>query len=60
MIKVQKNFQPTNLEVTKININNNADNVIPAEAEATFNIRFNNKHSSKSLKKDLIKFSKNK
>ena len=39
--------------MTKINVNNNADNVIPAEAEATFNIRFNNKHSSKSLKKRL-------
>ena len=51
--KGTKNFQPTNLEVTKININNTADNVIPAEAEATFNIRFNNKHSSKSLKKKL-------
>ncbi len=51
--KGTKNFQPSNLEVTKININNTADNVIPAEAEATFNIRFNNKHSSKSLKKRL-------
>jgi len=49
------NFQPTNLEVTKININNTADNVIPATAEATFNIRFNNKHSSKSIKKKLNK-----
>ena len=48
-----KNFQPTNLEVTKININNKADNVIPAIAEATFNIRFNNKHSSSSIKKRL-------
>ena len=34
------NFQPSNLEVTKLNINNNADNVIPGLAEATFNIRF--------------------
>ena len=51
-----KNFQPTNLEVTKININNNADNIIPAMAEATFNIRFNNKHSSKSLKQKINKF----
>ena len=48
-----KNFQPTNLEVTRININNNVDNVIPGSAEATFNIRFNNKHSSNSLKKKL-------
>ena len=61
MIKVQKDFQPTNLEVTKININNKADNVIPATAEATFNIRFNNKHSSTSIKKKLNKiFNKNK
>ena len=50
-----KNFQPTNLEVTKINIENTADNVIPGEAEATFNIRFNNKHSSNSIKKKLNK-----
>ncbi len=48
-----KDFQPTNLEVTKININNNADNVIPGSAEATFNIRFNNKHSSNSIIKKL-------
>jgi succinyl-diaminopimelate desuccinylase len=57
--KGTKDFQPTNLEVTKININNTADNVIPGTAEATFNIRFNNKHSSSSIKKRLNKiFSK--
>ena len=55
--KGTKDFQPTNLEVTKININNSADNVIPATAEATFNIRFNDKYSSKSIKKNLTKFS---
>ena len=53
--KGTKNFQPTNLEVTKINIDNNADNVIPKSANATFNIRFNNKHSSGSIKKRLNK-----
>ena len=53
--KGSKDFQPTNLEVTRININNTADNVVPAIAEATFNIRFNNKHSSTSLKKKLNK-----
>jgi len=53
--KGTKDFQPTNLEVTRININNTADNVVPAIAEATFNIRFNNKHSSTSLKKKLNK-----
>ena len=56
--KGTKDFQPTNLEVTKVNINNIADNVIPATAEATFNIRFNNKHSSKSIKKKLNKIFK--
>ena len=50
-----KDFQPTNLEITKININNTADNVIPGIATATFNIRFNNKHSSSSLKKKINK-----
>ena len=53
-----KDFQPTNLEVTKINIENDADNVIPGTAEATFNIRFNNKHSSSSIKKRLNKIFK--
>ena len=50
-----KDFQATNLEITKININNTADNVIPGVATATFNIRFNNKHSSTSLKNKLNK-----
>ena len=53
-----KDFQPTNLEVTRININNSADNVIPGSAEATFNIRFNNKHSSSSIKKRINKILK--
>ena len=48
-----KDFQASNLEITKINIDNHADNVIPGEAYAVFNIRFNNKHTSNSLKKKL-------
>jgi succinyl-diaminopimelate desuccinylase len=48
-----KNFQASNLEITKINIDNHADNVIPESANAVFNIRFNNRHSSSSLKKKL-------
>ena len=51
--KGTKDFQPTNLEITKINIDNIADNVIPGVAKATFNIRFNNKHSSSSLRNRL-------
>ena len=53
-----KDFQPTNLEITKISIKNTADNMIPGIAEATFNIRFNNKHSSNSIKKRLNKIFK--
>jgi len=48
-----KDFQPTNLEITKINIDNFADNVIPGLANAKFNIRFNNKHTSSSIKKKI-------
>lgn len=53
--KGTKDFQPTNLEITSININNSADNVIPGFADATFNIRFNNRHSSNTIKKKLNK-----
>jgi succinyl-diaminopimelate desuccinylase len=56
--KGTKNFQPSNLEITKINIDNHADNVIPGSAEAVFNIRFNDKHSSSSLKRKLNKIFK--
>jgi len=56
--KGTKAFQPTNLEITKININNTADNIIPGIADATFNIRFNNKHSSNSLKNKINKILK--
>jgi succinyl-diaminopimelate desuccinylase len=48
-----KDFQSTNLEITKINIDNSADNVIPGFANAKFNIRFNNKHTSSSIKKKI-------
>ena len=53
-----KDFQPTNLEITKINIDNFADNVIPGLASAKFNIRFNNKHTSSSIKKKIDKIIK--
>ena len=53
-----KDFQPTNLEITKINIDNFADNVIPGSANAKFNIRFNNKHSSNSIKTKIDKIIK--
>jgi len=47
------NFQPSNLEITKIGTDSYADNVIPATSSATFNIRFNNRHNHSSLKKKI-------
>ncbi len=43
-------FQPSNLEITSIDTGNPATNVIPATAAARFNIRFNDLHTSESLK----------
>lgn len=42
-------FQPSNLEITDINVGNRAHNVIPARGEARISIRFNDLHSGKSL-----------
>ncbi|NNC35901.1 MAG: succinyl-diaminopimelate desuccinylase [Acidimicrobiales bacterium] len=44
-----ENFQPSNLEVTSIDVNNPAHNVIPAAATAKFNIRFNTEHDGQDL-----------
>ena len=49
-----KNFQPSNLEFTSINVDNKAHNVIPARARAQFNIRYNNLHTANSLKKKIL------
>jgi succinyl-diaminopimelate desuccinylase len=57
--KGNKNFQPSNLEFTSINVDNKATNVIPAAAKAQFNIRFNNIHTSNSLKKKINSVVKN-
>ena len=53
--KGNKNFQPSNLEFTNIFVDNKAYNVIPANASAQFNIRFNNLHTANSLKKRINK-----
>ena len=57
--KGNKNFQPSNLEFTSINVDNKAHNVIPARARAQFNIRYNNLHSSFSLKRKISLIVKN-
>jgi succinyl-diaminopimelate desuccinylase len=43
-------FQPSNLEFTSVDVGNAASNVIPAQARARFNIRFNDHHSHESLR----------
>ena len=43
-------FAPSNLEFTSIDIGNPVVNLIPGEARARFNIRFNDCHSQISLK----------
>src|SRR4051794_6956689 len=38
-------FQPSNLEFTSVDVGNSATNVIPAQARAKFNIRYNDLHT---------------
>ncbi|AHC73748.1 succinyl-diaminopimelate desuccinylase [Candidatus Endolissoclinum faulkneri L5] len=49
-------FAPSNLSITTIDVGNLANNVIPAKAHATFNVRFNDNHSSESLNLMFRKF----
>lgn len=44
-------FPPSNLEVTSIDVGNATTNVIPARANAKFNVRFNNYYSGDDLVK---------
>ncbi len=43
-------FQPSNLEFTSVDVGNPAWNVIPAQARARFNIRYNDCHTRESLR----------
>ncbi|MEI9964135.1 MAG: succinyl-diaminopimelate desuccinylase [Caulobacteraceae bacterium] len=44
-----ESFQPSNLEITTVDVGNAATNVIPARAAARLNIRFNPAHTGRSL-----------
>lgn len=48
-----EHFPPSTLQISTIDIGNPATNVIPAAAQATFNVRFNDLHSSASLTEAL-------
>jgi succinyl-diaminopimelate desuccinylase len=42
-------FQPTNLQITTVDVGNSATNIIPGSVRAAFNIRYNDLHTSESL-----------
>jgi succinyl-diaminopimelate desuccinylase len=44
-----EHFQPSNLEITTVDVGNSATNVIPAEVRAHFNIRFNDLQTAEGL-----------
>jgi succinyl-diaminopimelate desuccinylase len=43
-------FQASNLEFTSVDVGNTASNVIPGQARAKFNIRYNDLHTQESLR----------
>jgi succinyl-diaminopimelate desuccinylase len=47
--KGNAHFDPSTLAFTSMDVGNPATNVIPGEARAAFNIRFNDKHTPESL-----------
>lgn len=47
-------FQPSNLEVTSVDVGNTATNVIAAKATAGFNIRFNDLWTGDTVKQEII------
>lgn len=46
-------FQPSNLEVTSVDVGNTATNVIAAKASAGFNIRFNDLWTGDTVKQEI-------
>ncbi len=51
--KGNKNFQPSNLEFTRIYVDNRAHNVIPSTAKTQFNVRYNNLQTASKLKRKI-------
>ena len=52
-------FQPSNLEVTDMEVGNKAHNVIPAAAKARISIRFNDLHTGASLSERVASIAEN-
>jgi succinyl-diaminopimelate desuccinylase len=48
-----EHFQPSELVITSVDVGNTASNLIPAEARATFNVRFNDRYTGRTLEAAL-------
>ena len=48
-----EHFPPTNLEITTVDVGNQASNVVPAKLTARFNVRFNDHWTEKTLEEEL-------
>ena len=46
-------FQPSTLQIASIDVGNPANNVIPGEAVARFNVRFNDRHTPEGLEAEF-------
>ena len=46
-------FPPTNLEITTVDVGNQASNVVPAKLTARFNVRFNDHWTAQTLEEEL-------
>lgn len=50
-----KIFEPSHLEITSIDVNNNTVNLIPGKVTIKFNVRFNNQFTPKTLVTEIKK-----
>ncbi len=48
-------FQPSNLEIVSVDVGNAAFNVIPGQAQAKFNVRFNDQYSLETLQAEILR-----
>ena len=48
-----EHFQPSNLEITSVDVGNKATNVIPQSASAKFNIRYNDNFNSETIEDEI-------
>jgi succinyl-diaminopimelate desuccinylase len=48
-----KHFQPSSLQFSTVDVGNSASNVIPGQARATFNARFNDRYTIESLEAEI-------